>query len=50
MTDTEFEELKDLVDTDIRVNRSNFGKRTSFAEELEIAESCFIAMGRGRVA
>lgn len=50
MTDAEFSELKDLVDTDIRVNRTNFGKRTSFAEKVKIAERCIIALGRGMVA
>lgn len=50
MTDAEFEELKDLVETDVKVNRTDFGKGTSFAEEVEIAERCVVAFGRGKVA
>lgn len=50
MTDAEFEELKDLVETDVKVNRTDFGKRTSFTEKVAIAERCVVALGRGKVA
>ena len=40
LTDSEFNEIKGLVVTDILVNRIDFGKQTSLAEEVEIAEYC----------
>ena len=50
LTDSQFAEIKDLVETDIRVNRIFSGKETSPEEEIEIAVRCFIALGRGRAA
>jgi hypothetical protein len=50
MTDAEFAEVMDLVETDVKINRTAFGKGTSLTEKVEIAVSCFIAMGRGKVA
>jgi hypothetical protein len=50
MTDSQFAEVVDLVATDIKINLFDFGKRTSLAEEVEIARMCFVAMGRGNVA
>jgi hypothetical protein len=50
MTDTEFGQILDLATADILINRVGFGKRTSLADIAEIAKSCFIALGRGKVA
>ncbi len=50
MTDSQFAEVLDLATTDIKINRVAFGKRTILNEAVEIAESCFIALGRGKVA
>lgn len=50
MTDAEFVEVMDLSTTDIKINRVNFGKRTSLSYAVEIARGCLIAMGRGAVA
>ena len=49
MTDSEFREVLDLVTSDIKTNRIDFGKRTSLPEVVEIAESCFRAIQRGRM-
>lgn len=50
MTNTEFEEVLDLVTVDIKINRVNFGKRTSLSYAVEIARSCFIVLSREEVA
>ncbi|HBV87007.1 MAG TPA: hypothetical protein DEF42_10235 [Desulfosporosinus sp.] len=50
LTDAQFAEIMDLATTDIKINRVNFGKRTSLSEAVEIAAGCFVAMGRGNVA
>ena len=50
MTDSQFAEVMELMNTDIKINLFDFGKRTSPDEEVEIARRCFIAMGRGNVA
>jgi len=50
MTDSEFEETLELTTSDILVNRVAFGKRTSLKDVVEIADHCFTAVGRGRVA
>ena len=50
LTDAEFAEVKDLVETDVKVNRTDFGKRTSPAEEVEIAGICLGIIRRLRVA
>lgn len=50
MSDTQFAEVMDLATTDIKINRVNFGKRTSLSEAVEIAAGCFVALGRGKVA
>lgn len=46
MTDPEFHEILDLTTSDIKINRVNFGKRTSLPEVVEIAELCFRAHQR----
>ena len=50
LTDAEYAEIKDLVATDVRVNYTNFGKRTSLAEEAEVAGICLGIIRRLRVA
>ena len=50
LTDSQFSEIKDLVETDISVNQIFSGKETSPDEEVEIAVRCFIALGRGQAA
>jgi len=50
LTEKQFAELMDLVTTDVRVNRIAFGKRTSLKDAVEIAASCYEAMGRGQAA
>ena len=50
MTDSEFREILDLVTSDIKTNRVNFGKRTSLSDVVEIAEICFGALQRGKDA
>lgn len=50
ITDSEFREVLDLVTSDIKTNRIDFGKRTSLCELVEIAESCFRAFQRGTEA
>lgn len=49
ITDYEFREVLDLVTSDIKTNRIDFGKRTSLPEVVEIAESCIRAIQRGRL-
>jgi len=48
MTDSKFREVLDLATSDIKTNHVDFGKRTSLPEVLEIAESCFRALQRGK--
>jgi|GEM_PF-3329916 len=50
VTNEEFAQILDLATADILINRVGFGKRTSLADIAEIAKSCFIALGRGKVA
>ena len=50
ITNSQFTEIMDLATTDIKVNRVNFGKRTSLKYAVEIAGRCCIALGRGKVA
>ena len=50
MTDSKFREVLDLASSDIKTNRVDFGKRTSLPEVVEIVESCFRALQRGRSA
>ena len=50
MTNIEFEQTIDLATADIQINRVAFGKRTSLKDVVEIADHCFTAAGRGRVA
>lgn len=50
MTKIELAEALDLATTDIKINRVNFGKRTSLSQVVEIARSCFIVLSRGEVA
>ena len=50
MTDSEFREVLDLATSDIKTNRVDFGKRTSLHDLVEIAESCFSVLQRGRSA
>lgn len=50
LTNAQFAEVVDLATTDIKINRVNFGKRTSLSQAVEIAAGCFIALGRGMVA
>jgi len=49
MTDSDFREVLDLATSDIKTNRVDFGKGTSLCEVVEIAESCFRALQRGRL-
>lgn len=48
MTDPEFREVLELATTDIKVNRVDFGKRTSLHEVVEIAKICFKALQSGK--
>ncbi|KUO75555.1 MAG: hypothetical protein APF81_27445 [Desulfosporosinus sp. BRH_c37] len=50
MTNAEFEEVMDLVTTDIKTNHVSFGKWTSLSDVVQIAGSCFIALNRCKVA
>ncbi len=50
LTDSEFHQVLDLVTTDIKINRVNFGKRTSLGNAVEIARISFKALSRGKVA
>lgn len=50
LTNSQFVEVMDLATTDIKINRVEFGKRTSLHDAVEIAGSCFIALGRGKTA
>jgi len=50
LTDAEFAEVKDLVETDVKINRTDFGKQTSLAEEAEVAGICLGIIRRLRVA
>lgn len=50
MTNSEFKEVLDLTTTDIKTNRVDFDKRTSLADVVEIAGSCFKLLRRGKVA
>lgn len=48
MTNSEFHEVLDLSTSDIKTNRVDFGKRTSFLKVVEIAKLCFRAHQRGK--
>ena len=50
MSNVEFAEIMDLATTDIKINRFDFGKRTSLADVVEIARSCLIALSKEKVA
>lgn len=50
MSDLDFRETLDLATTNIKINRVDFGKRTSLHDAVEIAGNCFIVLSRGRVA
>lgn len=50
LTDSEFTELLDLVTTDIYINNVRWGKRTSPAEMVQIAEITWRMLQRCRVA
>ena len=46
MSDSEFREVLDLATSDIKINRVDFGKRTSLFEVVEIAKICFRVLQR----
>jgi len=50
MADTEFYKVLDLVTSDIKTNRVDFGKRTSLSGMVEIAWISLNVLGRGKVA
>ena len=50
MTDSEFREVLILATSDVKTNRVDLGKRTSLLEVVEIVESCYRALHRGRAA
>ncbi len=50
LTNSEFAELMDLITTDIKTNRVDFGKRTSLRDAVQIAEISFKVLRRGKVA
>jgi len=50
MTDSEVREVLELATSDIKINRVDFGKRTSLPEVVEITELCFRVHQRGRAA
>ena len=41
MTNSQFAEVLELATTDIKVNRVDFGKRTSLSVVVDIAISCY---------
>lgn len=50
MTNAQFAQVMDLATTDIKINRIDFGRKTGLLDAVEIADRCFVALGRGKVA
>jgi len=50
LSNSEFDEIMDLVRTDVRINRVPFEPRVTTKEAVDIALGCFIALQRGNVA
>lgn len=50
LTNSQFAEALDLATTDIKVNRVDFGKRTSLHDAVGIAKISLMVLRRGQVA
>jgi len=46
LTNTQFAEVMDLTTTDIRTNNIGFGRRTSLADVVQVAEISFRILSR----